>query len=116
MISMPEMERSELLDFARQAYATDEDPDIVRRSLAAYLRSPAAKKEHPSGLPLMLSYEDKRYSAIINGNGVLAIYRIRNDLQLKRMRRIPVPIIAAAWLAATNQIELKKKRGNKRSD
>jgi hypothetical protein len=34
-------------------------------------------------------YDGKRYVVLRNGSGVLAVYRVRNDGMLKRLRRWP---------------------------
>jgi len=35
---------------------------------------------------------DRNYVVLKNGNGILAIYRVRNDGMLKRLKRWPVEL------------------------
>jgi hypothetical protein len=71
--------------------------DPQRRALAAYFRG--GSTEPPRNGTLPLKFEGKTYLALVGAEQLLAVYRLRNDLQLKRLRRIPLPVAAAAELA-----------------
>ncbi len=63
--------------------ATDE---VVRRALAAYGWSDG--EPLPSSAQLR-TIKGLRYVVLSNRSKVLALYRVRNDGKLKRMRRLP---------------------------
>jgi hypothetical protein len=71
------------------------DPDIGRRAILAFLKS---SKTADIPKTTVIDHVGKKYVALIIATGVAAIYRIRNDLQLKRMRRIPLAVAYAAEL------------------
>lgn len=64
--------------------------DLTHRALAAYFRSPPEGLMQPA---MALSGETKhgglRYVVLRNTRGVLAVYRVRNDGMLKRLKRWP---------------------------
>lgn len=72
-----------------------EDSDLTRRALAAYWK---AGKENPrldqpeNGASHLEDNEGRRYVVLSNVNGTLAVYRLRNDGQLKRLKRWPKEI------------------------
>jgi hypothetical protein len=115
MIPLPEIPPRELRAAARRVHTSHGDSDVQRRALAAYFKARDAT-QHPTAPPLLLLYCDKRYVALTNGKGPLAVYRIRNDLQLKRLRRIPLPIVAAAYLVALGELELLSAQEEPTSD
>jgi hypothetical protein len=65
-----------------------DDDDVMRRALAAYFRGGATTQPNSgeSGVQLI---GDRRYVVLRNSDGLLAIYRVRNDGMLKRMKRWP---------------------------
>jgi hypothetical protein len=73
---------------------TDEQ-DLLRRAFAAYYRSGAREglTEQQINIPASTSYvtehDGKAYVVLENVNGVLAVYRVRNDGMLKGLRRWP---------------------------
>jgi hypothetical protein len=71
------------------------DADIGRRAILAFLKS-----SRTADIPktIVIDHAGKKYVALIASTGIPAIYRIRNDLQLKRMRRIPQPVAYTAEL------------------
>jgi hypothetical protein len=71
------------------------DPDIGRRAILAFLKS---SKTADIPKTTVIDHVGKKYVALIASAGIPAIYRIRNDLQLKRMRRMPQPVAYAAEL------------------
>lgn len=73
------------------AEAADGDP-FVKRAMAAYWRS--AKREGaqysiPANDSYLAEVDGRSYVVLQNVNGVLAVYRVRNDGFLKELRRWP---------------------------
>jgi hypothetical protein len=65
--------------------------DLTRRAYTAYFRSggtdqPGGSESGPTEL------DGKQYVVLRNSNGVLAVYRVRNDGMLKRLRRWPADL------------------------
>ena len=74
--------------------ATPND-DPVRRALAAYYRSAGSDGyDKPANTSGEAEHDGHRYVVLRNTGGVLAVYRIRNDGKLKRLRRWPTEINA----------------------
>jgi hypothetical protein len=67
-----------------------DEQDVTRRALAAYFRSGGIDQPANSGV---IEYNGKAYVVLENFNGILAVYRIRNDGMLKRLRRWPTDLI-----------------------
>ncbi|ECX5877003.1 hypothetical protein H0K60_004462 [Salmonella enterica] len=66
--------------------------DILRRALAAYLRSGAADpafRQPATELCRVEALGGLTYAVIRNVEGLLAVYRVRNDGMLRRMVRPP---------------------------
>ena len=61
------------------------------RALSAYFRVFGSSSGQPSR-PAGVVVDDRQYVVLFNVNGVLAVYRIRNDGALKRLRRYPKAI------------------------
>jgi len=76
------------------AKATDDEP-LIRRAIAAWYRAPGSHS-HGTVLPSNSSYlceiDGKQYVVLNNVNGVLAVYRVRNNGFLKGLRRWPAEI------------------------
>lgn len=69
-----------------------DDPAIVRRAIGAWYRS--GEEIIPNNHSYVASDSHGReYAVLINVNGPLAVYRLRNDGRLKRLRRWPSEII-----------------------
>ena len=64
--------------------------DYLTRAFAAYFRS--GEREQPSNSSSLVEHMGLRYVVLENENGVLAVYRIRNDGILRRMKRWPKEI------------------------
>lgn len=96
MIDLRAVEERELRAGAKGAKVALLDGDLARRSLLALLRSSKALEDLPT--PTGIKHAGKQYVALIGRYDVAAIYRVRNDLQLKRMRRIPQPVVYTAEL------------------
>jgi hypothetical protein len=71
--------------------------DLVRRAYAAYFRAPGktrlgdseSVRLGDSESVLCESEDGKQYVVIGSGDGVLAVYRVRNDGMLKSLKRWP---------------------------
>src|SRR5258708_34096395 len=96
MLNLGSVESEELRLRADRAALVDGVPDLGRRALRGYLKAHKAVIETP--ITLFIEFSAKQYVALIEKANIAAIYRIRNDLQLKRMRRIPEPVAFAAEL------------------
>ncbi len=60
---------------------------IVRRAFAAYFR--AGGVDQPANDSREVEHGAHRYVVLRNVSGTLAVYRVRNDGMLRRMRRWP---------------------------
>jgi len=67
------------------------DDEYLRRAVAAWYRGGDAQP-WPANDSSCESFGGKDYVVLRNVNGVLAVYRIRNDGMLKRLRRWPEEI------------------------
>jgi hypothetical protein len=61
--------------------------DVTRRAFAAYFRSGGI--DQPANSSGVVEHNGKAYVVLENVNGILAVYRVRNDGMLKRLRRWP---------------------------
>jgi hypothetical protein len=68
------------------------DEVYVRRAFAAWFRSGGT--DQPAGYSDVEYHAGHRYVVLRNANGVLAVYRVRNDGMLKRLRRWPAELVA----------------------
>lgn len=59
--------------------------DVTRRAFAAYFRSGGI--DQPAKSSGVVEHNGKAYVVLENVNGILAVYRVRNDGMLKRLRR-----------------------------
>jgi len=68
-----------------------EEDEYVRRAIAAFFRSggPSVNMPMPANTSSVQEHGGKFYVELHNVNGTLAVYRIRNDGMLKRMKRWP---------------------------
>ncbi len=63
---------------------------LVNRAIAAYFRSAdAPSPDQPANYSDVQEAGGKRYVVLRNVNGVLAVYRVRNDGVLKGLKRWP---------------------------
>jgi hypothetical protein len=67
------------------------DNPYKARALAAYFRSGEGAVQ-PGEPVLMEDDEGKRYVVLSNEDGILAVYRVRNDDMLKRLKRWPAAL------------------------
>lgn len=75
---------------AKRKESQDDDEGYVRRAFAAYYRGPGGElRPHPANDSGFETFKGKEYIVLRNVNGVLAVYRIRNDGTLKRLKRWP---------------------------
>ncbi len=64
--------------------------EMVRRAMAAYFRS--GWIDQPANTSSVRTHNKKEYVVLENVRGVLAVYRIKNDGFLKRLKRWPAEI------------------------
>ncbi|MGH3289146.1 MAG: hypothetical protein ACRDPD_31475 [Streptosporangiaceae bacterium] len=79
---------------------TASDEQLTQRAFAAYFRSAAREGAHSPDQPASYSGVEERggkqYVVLRNVNGVLAVYRVRNDGVLKGLKRWPPGLGLAA--------------------
>lgn len=61
--------------------------DLTRRALAAYLKTGGTEQAGNSSGPAAVDGKD--YVVLRNTNGILAVYRVKVDGVLKRLKRYP---------------------------
>jgi hypothetical protein len=61
--------------------------ELTGRAFAAWFRSGAI--DQPANTSGVRVHDGKNYVVLQNANGILAVYRVRNDGKLKRLRRWP---------------------------
>lgn len=61
--------------------------ELTRRAFAAYFRTGGTQQ--PAKSSGVVERDGKRYVVLNSARGVLAVYRVRNDGMLRRMRRWP---------------------------
>lgn len=66
--------------------------ELTSRAFAAYFRSEGPNADQPANTSGPIEHEGKRYVVLRNINGVLAVYRLRPQGLLKRLRRWPAEI------------------------
>jgi len=64
-----------------------DDEDYVRRAFAAWFRT--GGMDQPGNNSAVKEYNGKDYVMLKNVNGIMAVYRIRNDGILRRLKRWP---------------------------
>jgi hypothetical protein len=64
--------------------------DLEGRAFRAYFRSGGV--DQPASGDPTVEHGGKLYAVLSNVNGILAVYRVRNDGALKRLRRWPTAI------------------------
>ena len=92
MLDFNSYTRVEIEKAAASARLVECDTDPKRRALAAYFRGGGVEPPVNGALPI--EFEHKLYLVLAGSDAILAVYRVRNDLQLKRLRRIPLPVAA----------------------
>ena len=68
----------------------NENDDLIRRATAAYFRSGADQQPNRSQSDVF-NLDGKVYVVLASGE-IMAVYRLRNDGVLRRMRRYPKDI------------------------
>ena len=71
-----------------------DEGDVRRRAFAAWFRTGGT--DQPSDDSGVVEVEGKSYVALVNVRGILAVYRVRNDGVLKRLKRWGAAVDAAA--------------------
>jgi hypothetical protein len=61
--------------------------------MAAYWRTEHAPEQ--SSEPALYKVEGRLHVVLTNGGGILAVYRVKNDGALRRLKRIPKCLIVA---------------------
>ncbi|MGU3501882.1 hypothetical protein [Mycobacterium sp. C31M] len=69
-----------------------ERDDLTRRAFAAYFRSGGT--DQPTRGSGVVERDGKLYVVLGSARGILAVYRVRNDGMLRRMRRWPSDLVA----------------------
>ena len=69
-----------------------EDQEYVRRAIAAYFRTGGPNLPIPVNTSSVQEHEGKFYVELHNAVGTLAVYRIRRDGMLKRLKRWPLEV------------------------
>lgn len=64
--------------------------DLRRRALAAWFKSGGT--DQPTEPDVVHTSDGKAYVVLYNTNGILAVYRVRNDGMLKGLKRYPKEI------------------------
>lgn len=67
---------------------TDNDNDLIRRAKAAWYQTGGTTE--PTGA--IIDRSGRRYILLTHALGTLAVYRVRNDGALRRMRRWPTEV------------------------
>lgn len=67
--------------------AIAEGDELTRRAFAAYFRTGGT--EQPTKHSGVVERDGKLYVVLSTARGILAVYRVRNDGMLRRMRRWP---------------------------
>lgn len=70
--------------------ASFDSTDLVRRAFAAWFRSGGT--DQPANHSDVTEHNGHDYVVLRNVNGILAVYRVRNDGMLKRLRRWPTEL------------------------
>jgi hypothetical protein len=79
---------------ARHLGPLSQDPELFRRAMGAYFRSPW---DPDLGMPnnpgsYLMEIDDRRYVVLANSGTICAVFRIRQSGLLKRLRRWPSEI------------------------
>jgi hypothetical protein len=67
------------------------DEKLVLRAISAHYRYGGI--DQPSSDSTVQTVENKQYVVLVNANGILAVYRVRNDGKLKGLKRYPKEIV-----------------------
>jgi hypothetical protein len=69
------------------------DDNLCRRAVAAYYRTATdTMVDQPAGGGDVVEHQDKTYVVLSNVRGTLAVYRVRADGILKRLKRWPAAV------------------------
>ncbi len=66
--------------------------DLTTRALAAYFRSGGTEQPSTTDSGVETTADGKQYVALRNVSGILAVYRVKVDGVLKRLKRYPSDI------------------------
>lgn len=66
--------------------------DLVERAFRAYFRENFGLNPQPSDTSGLVGHKGRLYVELHNGGGTLALYRVRKDGRLKKLKRWPKAI------------------------
>jgi hypothetical protein len=89
-----------------------DDTELVHRAFAAYWRSDGSTADIPANDSYATEHEGLRYVVLQNVNGVLAVYRYRNQGILRRLRRWPRAVEAGVYMPSEGDGPLVRARRN----
>jgi hypothetical protein len=89
-----------------------QDEEYVRRAIAAWFRGGGPGQPMPANTSSVVEHDGKFYVELHNVNGTLAVYRIRNDGILKRLKRWPLEL--ESGLEAIKKLEKPNQKGSGR--
>ena len=75
---------------ARDSRLVAAEADLVPRALAAWFRG--GESVIPGNESEVVEHEGHSYVVLRDANGILGVYRVRNDGKLKRLRRWPAEL------------------------
>lgn len=64
--------------------------DLTKRAMAAYFKFSEGADQPSAGGSGCVEHEGKQYVVLQSVRGLLAVYRVRNDGMLKRLKRWPI--------------------------
>jgi hypothetical protein len=73
----------------------DDVDDVMARAFAAYFKTAKRdgyRADQPANYSDVMSADDRDYAVLRNCNGTLAVYRVRNNGYLKRLKRWPAEL------------------------
>lgn len=68
----------------------EREEEFLRRAISAHFRYGAI--DMPSKNSGFTTIKGKEYVVLVNGGGILSVYRVRNDGVLKKLKRYPEEI------------------------
>lgn len=79
-------------EYVGSADGANEDR-LGSRAMAAYWRTEQMPLQ--SGEPILYKVEGRLHVVLANSDGILAVYRVKNDGALRRLKRIPKCLVGA---------------------
>ena len=69
------------------------ESDIMRRAMRAYFNSTGEGAIQPSSTSGVEEHQGRHYAVLNNQGGILAVYRLRPEGSLRRLRRWPATLV-----------------------